>query len=325
MINNKKIFIFGCKHTTIELIKGLQNSIEVDGLLTISKEAAKKNKVAGFFDLRDFSKENDLELLVTDDYSLKEESTKDKIIKLNLDLVLVNGWQRLLPDWLLSSLSIGAFGMHGSNKPLPHGRGRSPLNWSIIQNKKVFFTHLFKYLPGIDDGPIVDYQKFEINYLDSALTLHYKNTLSMIKLCERNLLSLVNHEANLKDQNKDIKATFYPKREENDGVIFWEDSTEDIYNLIRAVTRPFPGAFSFLQDTKLLIWKAQPFDNHIHWEGVKFGQILEVFNEGNFIVKTGDGTMLVTDYEGKNISLEDKGSILDSRTFERKIWEDLPN
>ena len=62
----------------------------------------------------------------------------EMIKSLNIDIIFCMGWQRLIPEWLLNDLSVGAFGMHGSNKPLPHGRGRSPLNWSLIQDKNMF-------------------------------------------------------------------------------------------------------------------------------------------------------------------------------------------
>ena len=80
--------------------------------------------------------------------------------------------------------------MHGSSKPLPHGRGRSPMNWSLVQNKDCFYTHLFRYRPGVDDGEIAAVQIFDITPFDTCLTLHYKNTLSMIGLLEKALPSL---------------------------------------------------------------------------------------------------------------------------------------
>jgi len=324
MIQNKKIFIAGCKHTTLELISRIREFINIDGILTITPEAARINQVSGYYDLTELAKIYDLELIALNDYSLREKSSKETILKANIDLILFNGWQRLIPDWFLSSLSIGAFGMHGSNKPLPHGRGRSPLNWSIIQNKKVFFTHLFKYLPGVDDGPIVDVQKFDINPFDTILTLHYKNTLSMVKLCEKNINKIVNKEVVLVDQPK-LTPSYYPKRSKEDGIIFWEDSTEDIHNLIKAVTRPFPGAFSFLENkTKVTIWNAQPFDNYIEWPNSNFGEILEVFEEGYFLVKTGDSTILVKEYEGIVINKNQKGMMFHNNNIQRKHWGELP-
>ena len=325
MRNGKKIAVFGCKHTTKELLLGLERlGVEVDLIVTISEEKGEQAKVAGYYDLTDFAREKGIPLRVAPAYNLKSDACKDLLLPEQIDMALVMGWQRLLPDWLLDSLSCGAYGMHGSNRPLPHGRGRSPMNWSLIQNKEVFFTHLFRYLPGVDDGPIVDVQKFQINAYDSCLTLHNKNTVSMIKLVAKNVDALTTGSATLTAQDLRF-VSHYPKRTAEDGVIYWQDSTVDIHNLIRAVTEPFPGAFTFVEDgERLTIWSAQPFDMLLEWPGSQFGEILEVFENGSFVVKTGDGTMMVTRYDGPQIGNDDVGKVLTCNGIERKQWQDLP-
>ncbi len=247
-------------------------------------------------------------------------------MSLNLDILLVMGWQRLIPDWFLESLSIGAFGMHGSSKPLPHGRGRSPMNWSLIQNKHEFFTHLFQYIPGVDDGPIVGVQKFDITQFDTCLTMHFKNTISMIKLCHQHLPSLMDGTAKYFPQPTK-GATYYPKRTEEDGIIFWSDSTTEIYNLVRAVTHPFPGAFTYFDhkpENRIIIWKAIPFDNQITWPYAEDGEIVEVFFDGTFVVKTKDSSILVQEYEGFKCREEYVGLKLSHLGQKRKLWENLP-
>lgn len=327
MRNGKKVAVFGCKHTTKELLLGLERlGIEVDIVVTIDPQIGRTQQVAGYYDLAEFSVSKGIELVLAPAYNLKTEYCQTLLLPLNIDVALVMGWQRLLPDWLLNSLSCGAFGMHGSNRPLPHGRGRSPMNWSLIQNRDIFFTHLFRYRPGVDDGPIVDVQRFEINDFDSCLTMHHKNTVAMIKLVGKNIDAITEGAVQLKAQNERY-VSHYPKRTAEDGLIFWQDATSDIYNLIRAVTRPFPGAFTFnsvAPNQKLTIWSAQPFDRFLEWPDSEFGEILEVFESDSFVVKTGDGTLLVTDYVGQRIGVADIGRILSSNGIARKVWENLP-
>tara|TARA_B100000886_G_scaffold339732_1_gene306093 strand:+ start:8357 stop:9355 length:999 start_codon:yes stop_codon:yes gene_type:complete len=326
-INYSKIAIFGCKHTTLDLIKSLHNNpIKIDYCITISSKKAEEQKVSGYIDLKPYLDELCIPIIYATKYNLKSEEDKEKLSNLNLDLILCIGWQRLLPEWLLSLLSIGAFGMHGSNKPLPHGRGRSPLNWSLIQNKNIFFTHLFQYLPGVDDGPILACQKFDINFWDDSHSLHLKNTISMAKLCKKSIPLLI--EGNLISRPQpNIEPSFYPKRAKEDGIIFWEDSVLDIYNLIRAVTKPFPGAFSYLENNlnnEIIIWKAYPFDTRLEWDNSVNGEILEVFYDYSFIVQCGDGTLLVKEYDIKNKHLIKQGNMLSSVNIKRKKFE-LPN
>lgn len=327
-----KFGILGCKHTTLELIDGvLRAGFRPEGVLTLSPALGEKNKVAGYMDLTEALRAREIPVFYANDYTLKSEQDFAQISSLSWDLILVNGWQRLVPEFWLKKLSRGAFGMHGSSQPLPHGRGRSPLNWSLIQGKKQFYTHLFKYTPGVDDGPIVDVQIFDITPWDTALTLHYNNTLSMIQMCTRHLASLLEGTAVLSPQPGGSES-YYPKRSDEDGLIFWEDSSEQIYNLVRGVTRPFPGAFGFVGDDaakKVFIWKAIPFDSRLHFPKSVPGEILHVFKRGDWqggdwLVKTGDSSLLVQESTGYAVSDKDVGQVLGQCKTPRKLWKNLP-
>lgn len=320
-----KLAVAGCKHTTKDLVEGLLGlGFEVSLIISISAEKAKQQQVAGFYDLSEFAADNGIPLYTAEKYSLKSERDEAEIQKFDLGVLLCMGWQRLIPEWFLNSLKVGAFGMHGSNKPLPHGRGRSPMNWSIIQNKKMFFTHLFKYRPGVDDGDIVGYQLFDITPFDTAMTMHFKNLMAMLKLCERELPGLLLGQVATYPQ-KDVEPSFYPKRTEEDGLIFWEDSSEDIFNLCRAVTKPFPGAFTYLGDKIVKIWSCVPFDNHLRWDHAEHGEVLNVFYNNQFIVKTGDTSVLVTEWsETSGNILIKKGMRFHHADAKRKEWINLP-
>lgn len=321
-----KICVVGCKHTTRDFMAGLiRRGIKPDMCLTIDEEEGSRQKVAGYYDVVPFCEEHDIPVTTAKVYSLKQELDGD-LAKKGIAILLVIGWQRLIPDWMLNALSVGAFGMHGSNKPLPHGRGRSPMNWSVIQGRTMFFTHLFKYLPGVDDGPIAGCQTFEITPHDTCLTLHHKNLLAMLALCERVLPCLLDGTHALTRQPKE-GVCHYPKRSAEDGLIHWELSSGDIYNLIRAVTKPFPGAFTYLDDNergKLVIWRAIPFDSHLLFPKAAPGEIVEVFYDGTFIVRTGDTSLLVQEYEGPEVTEAHLGLRLTALGQPRRIWENLP-
>ena len=319
--------IFGCKHTTRDLIVYLhKHGYSINHCITISRALAEQQQVAGYYDLTEICASLNIHLYSAQKYNLTSELDLECINGLGIDLALVMGWQRLIPDTILSRFSLGAFGMHGSSKPLPHGRGRSPMNWSLIQDKKVFYTHLFKYEPGVDDGPIVGVQKFDITEFDDCHTLHFKNLIAMMHLCRRHLPELIDGTAKLQEQPTE-GASYYPKRAAEDGCIFFSSqSTREIYNLVRAVTRPFPGAFAYAEnrgDLKLVIWRAIPFDSQIKWEDFRPGQVVEVFYDNSFVVKTIDGSLLVTEYE-LSCPVE-KGMTLSTNGIAPKIWENLPD
>lgn len=324
--NLVRIGIIGCKHTTFELIQFLRrNGIKVDCCITINEQKAREQKVAGYYDLQPFLKKESIPFYVAKKYNLTNNTDRDKIRELKIDILLVMGWQRLIPKWLLDSLSLGAYGMHGSSKPLPHGRGRSPINWSLIQDKKEFYTHLFQYLPGIDNGPVIGVKKFSISPFDTCETLHLKNLLCMATLCQKLIPNIINGTVKKKPQPKE-GTSYYPKRSAEDGIIIWSKSTKSILNLIRAVTHPFPGAFSHLEDrnSRLYIWRAIPFDSDIIYSKVP-GEILEVFHDGKALISTGDGCILTLESSGVHLSKSDIGKQLSNLDLLPKEWHNLPD
>lgn len=324
----KRIGVVGCKDTTADLILGLRrHGFAIDHCVTLCPEKGAEQQVAGYCDLRPLLQGIDVPYTIAHKYALNSEEDRQAMLGLNLDMLLVMGWQRLIPNWWLESLSVGAFGMHGSSLPLPHGRGRSPMNWSLIQNKDIFYTHLFQYKAGVDDGAVVAVQTFDITPFDDCRTLHHKNLTSMIHLCAKAMPHLLAGDAVLTPQPKE-GATYYPKRTAEDGLIYWTDPTKMIYNLVRAVTRPFPGAFTFLDNDparKILIWRCIPFDTRLCWPGAVSGEIVEVYYDGSFAVRTSDSSILVQDYEGAEFTEADIGRRLGDLDTPRKLWPGLPD
>lgn len=293
-----KIAVFGCKSTTLFLLKALNNtSNKVSHLVTIDAETGSKNQVADYYDLKDEAEKMGIIVYRAKQYSLKSDDDQTYINNLNIHIAFVMGWQRLIPAEILSAFTIGAFGMHGSSMNLPLGRGRSPMNWSILEGRKAFYTNLFKYDPGIDSGDIVDTFKFQVTDKDTGETMHYKNLLSMKYLVERNLDALMNGTFVLQSQLTTITPTYYPKRTPDDSQIDWEQDVVVIERFIRAVTRPFNGSFSFINDHKIIIWSAQIFDHEdFGYNNSSSGSVVAVFTGGKFLVKCMGGLLLVNEY-----------------------------
>src|SRR5690349_13955899 len=156
MSNSKTIAVFGCKATTRFLVESLHALYPVKHLITMDPAGGAKHEVADYADLADWARGQGIQLYQVTQYSLKNQHDQENINSLNIDIAFVMGWQRLIPNEILSRLGVGAFGMHGSSVNLPVGRGRSPMNWSIIEGRRMFYTNLFKYDPGVDSGDIVD-------------------------------------------------------------------------------------------------------------------------------------------------------------------------
>jgi methionyl-tRNA formyltransferase len=306
----KKVGIFGCKSTTLFLIKSLIDKIRIEYVITISPEQGKKNQVADYTDLRYYCNKHEINIYHAKQYSLATQEDKNFFLKSGLDIGFVIGWQRLIPKEILELFTIGIFGMHGSADDLPIGRGRSPMNWALIEQRKHFFTNLFKYDPGVDSGDIVDTFCFSIQSSDTAETLHYKNMLAMKTLILKNMDALLTGKINLKKQRQ-LQPTYYPKRTPKDSLIDWRQDIFQIESFIRAVTKPFNGSFSYIENRKVTIWRASIFETDLVNYGYteeRWGTIVEVFPNGKFLVKCRGGLLIIHEFETE-VNIE-KGMIL---------------
>lgn len=294
---NAKLAIAGNQAATRDLAATLmREGYRFDLIINCGPEKA--HMISGYVDLATFAQEHDISLYRPKVYTLKSEEDQKGLLHYGIDAVILNGWQRLLPDWLLLNLRLGAYGMHGSSEPLPKGRGRSPLNWSLIEEKERFITHLLKLDVGVDSGYIVDALQFDINPWDTIESLYYKNEIAQFRLLKKHLPSILAGTVIARPQPANVEPTYYPQRRPEDGIIRWEQTSLAVYNLVRAVAKPYPGAFTYLGGKKMMIWVAHPFDTKITYPGAVPGQVVERFSTGKFVVATGDGTVLVDEWEG---------------------------
>lgn len=291
-----KIVIFGVKDTTAEMIEYIQNTIcSIDLIITIDQSVLTKNHVSGFSELKSISNTYNIKLFESSSYTLADTVCQEFFAGNSFDIGISMGWQRLIPEYILNRFSSGIFGFHGSCGYLPYGRGRSPLNWSIIQGDRRFILNLFQYDAKADSPNVFSNSMFEINSFDTIRTLQYKYVLCANILIKKLLDSYHSGNIPINKNTKDFD-TWYGKRTPEDGKINFKQKTRDIYNLIRGVTCPFPGAFAYINEQKITIWKAYPFDSIIDFSAYCPGEIIAVF-DGNLLVRTVDGSLIINDYE----------------------------
>ena len=184
----KKIFYLNCIESGYSLLTDLlKEGVEVDYIISLTPEEAKKNKVSGYKDFLPLSQEYGIPIYYPEKYDLNGKQDIDFFKNHSPDLMLVFGWQRLVPAEILNILSIGALGSHGSSKLLPKGRGRSPINWSLVEGKNKFILHLFYLDAGADSGDIIDLMEFDLNKWDSCKTAYHKLQICLRKMLLKNL------------------------------------------------------------------------------------------------------------------------------------------
>ena len=300
-----KVVVFGTKQSTSYLINKFKDDID----LVVTVNDNKSYNIAGKGDVIGTANDNNIECYSTDDYTLK--SCKEFFENNEFDIGISYGWQRLIPNSILGKFKHGVFGTHASPLGLPYGKGRSPLNWSIIRGFKQVYFNLFKYEVKADSGMIYSTTKFEINDWDTIESIKIKDLMVTKNQVGSLIADYKNGNIKLFPQKDNIEETFFPKRSPKDGKIDLTSSVRDIHNLIRGVTKPFPGAFLMCDDMKVTLWDAVPFDNQLDFGQYEVGEIIE-FVEGTwrFILKLVDGTLLVNDFECEDRSTLKTGVIL---------------
>ena len=149
----------------------------------------------------------------------------------------------------------------------------------------------------MDSGDILGQEPYELTDDDYAIDAQMKVEVALNKLSENVLKSIMSGTLHPQKQNED-EATYLLVRRPEDGLIDWTKSTNEIHRLIRAVSCPYPGAFSLYDgEHKIIIWRADVIENK-KYIGIP-GQICEV-RQGQFDVVGTDGIVRVTDYSNED-------------------------
>ncbi len=208
-----------------------------------------------------------------------------------VDLMLVVSWRYMIPPSVYRRPRFGTFVFHDSL--LPKYRGFSPTVWAIINGEDHTGVTLFEIAEEVDAGDIVAQERVPIGPNDTIADVMERVTCTYLDLLERNLDSLINGTAPRYPQDHS-RATYTCKRLPEDNQIEWTASSESIYNLIRAASAPYPGAYTYLSGKRVHVWSAQRATGAPHYIGRIPGRVVEVRPGEGSIVLTGDGALLLT-------------------------------
>jgi UDP-4-amino-4-deoxy-L-arabinose formyltransferase/UDP-glucuronic acid dehydrogenase (UDP-4-keto-hexauronic acid decarboxylating) len=178
----------------------------------------------------------------------------EKIKESRPDILFSFYYRQLIRPEILDIPKAGCLNLHGSL--LPKYRGRAPINWALVNVERETGVTLHYMTPRADDGDIVAQEKIGIHEEDTALTLHRKVALTAEKLLDDILPRIKNGSAPRIPQDHH-QATTFGARRPADGEIQWLKTAREVKNLVRAVTKPFPGAFSFIGGRKCFFWQVR--------------------------------------------------------------------
>jgi methionyl-tRNA formyltransferase len=275
-----------------DCLRLIKDTVPIDCVVTIDPQMAASSNVRGYVDFSDMG----IAVRHVHRYSMKDPQDVQMIKDLAPRLVIVNGWNRLIPQPILVLPGDGCVGFHGSWKPLPFGRGRSPITWAILRGETQFFLHLLHLDDGVDSGDVIDTVRFDIAPDDTCASVHGKVAIMSARLLMRNTAKILDGTAPRTPQTGE--PTYLPKVTSATGLIDWRVPMREICNLVRAMTRPYGGAFSDIdyggRRVRMVIWDAVPFSYDMEFGGRAGGIVHEL--DGKPLVKCRDGILLVKDF-----------------------------
>ncbi|MBI4236638.1 MAG: methionyl-tRNA formyltransferase [Chloroflexi bacterium] len=271
----------------------------VVGIVTLNKE--RSAQTSGFVPFDDLAERHGIPLHKTD--NINNPATVEAIRALAPDVVLVLGWQQIVGKTVLEIPPKGCIGAHASL--LPRYRGHAPVNWALINGETEHGVTWFYLDPGTDSGDIIAQRAFPVTLEDTVRTVYEKVAEASRPIIAELLPALERDTVPRRPQPRPLPKPM-PRRRPEDGLVDWGKTAEQLHNWVRALTHPYPGAFTHAEGRRVFIWAAdrwpEPVSDEFH--AVPPGTVLATVPERGVLVRTGDGALLV-----KNASVDEKADI----------------
>jgi methionyl-tRNA formyltransferase len=220
--------------------------------------------------------------------SVNTPEWRERIAGFQPDLILSVYYRHMIGTRILALPRLGAWNLHGSL--LPKYRGRAPINWAVLHGEPRIGMTLHRMVKSADAGAIVDQEGVDLSPRDTAEQAFRKVLPCARRVLARQIDALLSGTARETPQDETQVSNFGGRTPE-DGRIDWRQTTRQIFNLIRAVTDPYPGAFVDVGAARLMVWWAEPDSAAALGRRGAAGEILSV---SPLVVATADGALELT-------------------------------
>ena len=274
-----KILYLGCGHASIQAFDNiLKNKINVAGLVLSNVPSNIPSEDSSCENIKKSALEFNIKI-----YSHKE--LINAIEEVKPELIVVNNYIDIIPSEVVNSYR--CINVHYAL--LPQYRGLHATQWALINcEKEVGFTIYFM-TDGIDDGDILYQEKITVNDEDDINSIYSKLNNQSAEALPKVIEKIRLNTYNAVPQNEN-NATYVQRRYPSDGLINWNSSSLEIFNLIRVLVSPYPGAYTYYKNKKLIIWNASLYKSPSYKEIP--GRIVKIENDG-ILVKTKDGVLKI--------------------------------
>lgn len=233
----------------------LNNDFEIAAIFTHKDDS---NENLWFDSVEKFAKKKKIPVFSPE--NINEEIWIKKIQEINPEIIFSFYYRNIICKDILDIPTNGCINLHGSL--LPKYRGRAPINWAIINGETETGVTLHYMTTKPDDGDIINQIGIKIEYDDTAKSL-FDKALTAANILLKTTLPEIKKGTSERTPQDNIIASYYHGRTPEDGLIDWNKSSTEIRNLVRGVTSPYPGAFSFLNGEKIYFWEVEELkDKH---------------------------------------------------------------
>jgi len=276
------VFIGAVQFSAAALKETIESDLKVVGVCTLA--GSKFN--ADHEDLEPVATQSCIPSLHVDDVNSSE--TINWIEDKKPDVIFCFGWSKLLKHELLNLAPLGVLGFHPA--ALPQNRGRHPLIWALALGLEETASTFFFMDEGADSGDILSQEKVFITAQDNAASLYNKVSTTALGQIREFIPLLINGSFERIKQNS-VNASYWRKREINDGEIDWRMPAEGIYNLVRALSKPYVGAHFLYQGREIKVWDSLITDLP-DVDNIEAGRVLSTKDDG-ITIKCGEKCLTV--------------------------------
>jgi methionyl-tRNA formyltransferase len=266
----KIVFMGTPQAAVLSLERLLSDGHEISAVWTQPDRPAGRGNKLSASPVKEFALENNLQIFQPT--KIKTQESLELFESHQADVAVVVAYGRILPETFLQAFPKGAVNVHFSL--LPKYRGAAPVNWAIVNGEEKSGVTTMKMDVGLDTGDILMQRETEIESEENAVELMHKLSILGADLLSETLAMF--DELTPQPQNN-ADATFAPIMKKEDGLIDWKKTAREVSNQVRGF-QPFPTSYSYLQEKKMTVWKAETFEN----------EELEIGTAGRILSAKGD-------------------------------------
>jgi methionyl-tRNA formyltransferase len=265
----------------------LQHQANVVGVLGLAQ--SRSANVSDYARLDDLAASRDVPYIDFENINAKDVAAM--VQSWQPDILFVVGLSQLVKTELLTIPRMGCIGFHPTH--LPRGRGRAPVAW-LVHDAAPGAASFFLMDEGTDSGPLFVQEPFAISATETSETAVVIVREAIERALDRWLPSLLRGGWNPEPQDES-KATYFGKRSADDGLIDWSRSAAEIDRLVRVAGRPYPGAYTYVGDDKVIVWRTS-IEDSLAFRGMT-GRVLKTAEGGALLIQTGDGLLWIREME----------------------------